>query len=105
MDNVLNNHLVELHHKVAALKVYDAEAGNNLNKYAHEFGKTMSELLSLDAEKFNDINLNYLENTYKSCTAAAKGKSEDERSEAFYNGVGSLNININDCLEYFSQRV
>ncbi len=102
MKSQLNNHLVELHHKVAALKVYDTEAGKKLNSYSHEFGKTMNELLALNADKFNDINIAYIADTVKNCSLAAKGKSDDERSAAFYDGVGALNDNINDSLEYFS---
>jgi hypothetical protein len=102
MNNQLNDHLVDLHHKVAALRVYDDEAGQQLNSYSHEFGKMINELLEVDAHVFNDIHLSYIEHTVKSCSAAAKGTSEHDRTVGFYNGVGALNNNINDSLEYFS---
>jgi hypothetical protein len=102
MNNQLNDHLVDLHHKVAALKVYDDEAGKKLNTYSHEFGKMINDLLAVDTDKFNDIHLAYIEHTVKNCSIAAKGQTESERSEGFYNGVGALNDNINDSLEYFS---
>ncbi|MBW4889108.1 hypothetical protein KXQ82_05250 [Mucilaginibacter sp. HMF5004] len=102
MNNQLNDHLVDLHHKVAALKVYDDEAGKKLNTYSHEFGKMINELLDVDTHTFNDIHLAYIESTVKNCSLAAKGQSEHDRSKGFYDGVGALNNNINDSLEYFS---
>jgi hypothetical protein len=102
MNNQLNDHLVELHHKVAALRVYDDVAGKDLNSYSHEFGKMINDLLEVDAHVFNDIHLAYIEHTVKNCSLAAKGPSEHERTTAFYTGVDALNSNINDSLEYFS---
>lgn len=104
MDNQLNDHLVELHHKVAALKVYDTEAGARLNTYSTEFSRILDELLVLDPEKFKETNLSYWEDTSKYTQAAYESGSEEERSDAFYDGVSRLNDNINKCLEYFSDK-
>jgi hypothetical protein len=102
MNTNLNDQLVALHHRVAALKVYDIEAGQKLSTCSHEFGKILSELMSLDADAFKEINQAYVQDTATNCDMAANSSSEDDRSEAFYYGVGNLNDNINDSLEYFS---
>lgn len=105
MNTKLNDRLVELHHQVAALKVYDAAAGTELNKHASEFENILAELMSMDPDKFRHVHHSFTEHTRGFCRKAAHGQSEHEKTDAFYNGVGHLNIDINHSLEYFSHFV
>jgi len=105
MNTSFNNQLVELHHKVAALKVYDDPSGKKLQQYANAYSKVLKALVSTAPEKFEDIERSYRNDTAKDCKAAANKAKEDDRSAAFYDGVGKLNTNINDSLEYFSASV
>lgn len=99
MNEELMIKTAELHNKVRELKVYDFQEAGKLFDFSREFIPLLDQLMKYDNEKFHHIHTSFYRHTEKLCRQAFEYEKEEDRNDAFYEGVIHLNNNINDTIE------
>lgn len=99
MKEQLFEELTAIHHKVAAIKVYDRENASLLKQYAREYEALLTKLLTFNQEKFEDVATDYKETLPEGFHSDVDVHDDTTNDDGFYDSVSNLNNSINDAIE------